>query len=345
MTGNAPQPSGPTDAFGVPARFFGDADEDFYAVLGRVVMVAALLEDRLLTLLTVLTNAPQGQYAGLGFSALSKQARRALRVRPAAYAEQVGRALDRLEVRFTQRNELVHSLWPSPTLERAWGHRAVSINKRTRPEDFEATVETNGAELAGMLADLAEIYFEIRRLEGIADSPDNRVGEAVSPKELPWIRPMSAADWPAVEAIYSAGIASGNATFETEPPTWEQFDDSKLREHRLVAVDDGAVIGWAAVVAVSDRWVYRGVVEHSVYVHPHAAGRGVATALLRVLIGSTEAAGIWTIQAGVFPENVASLAVHKKVGFRTVGARKRVGQLDGTWRDVEMIERRSARIG
>jgi len=341
VTRNPPFPYGEPDRFGVPARFFGAADEDFYAVLGRVVMVAALLEDRLLTLLTVLAKVPQGEYAGVSFTRLSKETRKALRVRPTDYANQVIDVLDRLAVRFEQRNELVHSLWPSPTLERAWGHRAVTLNKRTRPGDFEVTVETNGAELTALLVDMADIYNEIRRLEDIAESPNNQV-IAASSQNPPTIRPMTIKDWPAVEAIYSAGIATGDATFETEPPSWETFDQSKLADHRHVAVDGrGEVIGWAAAVAVSDRRVYSGVVEHSVYVQRDAAGRGVGTALLNALIASTEAAGIWTIQSGVFPENVASLGLHKNVGFRTVGIRKHVGQHNGTWRSVELIERRS----
>jgi phosphinothricin acetyltransferase len=157
---------------------------------------------------------------------------------------------------------------------------------------------------------------------------------------------MTAEDWPAVERIYAAGIASGDATFEAEPPTWEQFDGSKLTSHRHVAVDDdGQVIGWAAATAVSDRCVYAGVAEHSVYVDPAHAGHGVARQLLEALIASTEADGIWTLQSGVFPENAASLAVHERVGFRVVGTRERVGRHHGRWRDVVFIERRSAVAG
>jgi L-amino acid N-acyltransferase YncA len=159
--------------------------------------------------------------------------------------------------------------------------------------------------------------------------------------------PLTAGHWPGVERIYRAGIATGHATFESEPPTWEGFDGSRLADQRLVALDtDGRVVGWAAATAVSDRCVYAGVVEHSVYVDPAAQGRGTGRLLLDALAASTEAAGIWTIQSGVFPENEASLAVHAAAGFRVVGTRERVGRmtygvLAGRWRDVVMVERRS----
>jgi len=156
---------------------------------------------------------------------------------------------------------------------------------------------------------------------------------------------MRADHWPAVERIYAAGIATGNATFETEPPTWEHFDAGKLADQRLVAVRDDQVVGWVAASAVSDRCVYAGVVEHSVYVDPAHAGLGVGTALVRALIASTEAAGIWTIQTGVFPENTASLALHEHCGFRVVGRRERLGRHFGRWRDVIFLERRSAAVG
>jgi phosphinothricin acetyltransferase len=160
------------------------------------------------------------------------------------------------------------------------------------------------------------------------------------------VRPMAATDWPAVHAIYAAGIATGDATFETEPPTWDQFDTTRLPEHRLVAVDtDGTITGWAAVSPVSDRCVYAGVVEHSIYVDPAHHGQGIGRALLEHLITSTEAAGIWTIQSGIFPENTASLALHQHCGFRIVGRRERLGQHHGHWRDVLHIERRSTTTG
>jgi phosphinothricin acetyltransferase len=161
---------------------------------------------------------------------------------------------------------------------------------------------------------------------------------------------MRAEDWPQVEAIYRAGIATGHATFESEPPTWEAFDASRLPDHRHVAVDaDGTVLGWVAASPVSDRCVYAGVVEHSVYVHPSATGRGIGLLLLRALVESTERAGIWTLQSGIFPENHASLALHDRAGFRRVGTRSRLGRmthgpLAGRWRDVVLVERRSSSV-
>jgi phosphinothricin acetyltransferase len=159
------------------------------------------------------------------------------------------------------------------------------------------------------------------------------------------IRPMRPADAAAVLAIYQAGLDGGQASFEHTAPTWEAFDAGKLPEHRFVAVnDDDTVLGWVAISAVSSRAVYAGVVEHSVYVDPAARSRGVGRALLDALIGSTESAGIWTIQSGVFPENTASLALHHAAGFRTVGVRQRVGRHlrhGNRWRDVVFIERRS----
>ncbi|PWU46017.1 N-acetyltransferase [Micromonospora globispora] len=159
------------------------------------------------------------------------------------------------------------------------------------------------------------------------------------------VRPMRAADAERVLAIYQAGLDGGNASFETAAPNWATFDAAKLAEHRFVAVDaDDIVIGWIAVSPTSTRAVYAGVVEHSVYVDPAAQGRGVARLLLDALIASTEAAGIWTIQSGIFPENVASLALHDKAGFRTIGTRERVGRHHGRWRDVVLLERRSPAI-
>ncbi|MFE9561159.1 GNAT family N-acetyltransferase [Streptomyces sp. NPDC006487] len=160
------------------------------------------------------------------------------------------------------------------------------------------------------------------------------------------IEPLTRAHADEVLAIYRAGIGEGNATFETEAPTWEAFDAARLPEHRFAAVDpDGKLLGWVAASKVSDRCAYAGVVEHSVYVHPGARGRGVARALLDALIASTEAAGIWTIQSGIFPENSASLALHQRAGFRVIGTRQRIGRHHGVWRDVVLLERRSPRIG
>lgn len=146
----------------------------------------------------------------------------------------------------------------------------------------------------------------------------------------------------AVLAIYQAGIEEGDATFEPRAPTWEAFTAARLVAHRYVASDASRVLGWVAAAAVSSRPVYSGVIEHSVYVDPAARGRGVGRKLLQALISSTEAGGIWTIQSGIFPENAASLALHRAAGFREVGRRERIGQHHGRWRDVILIERRSA---
>jgi L-amino acid N-acyltransferase YncA len=159
---------------------------------------------------------------------------------------------------------------------------------------------------------------------------------------------MTPADAEAVLAIFQAGMDGGNASFEHTAPDWRAFDASRLAEHRFVAVDErDTVLGWVTVSAVSARAVYAGVVEHSIYVDPAARGRGVGRALLDALIASTEAAGIWTIQSGVFPENAASLALHRSCGFRVLGVRERIGRhaaQGNRWRDVVFIERRSPAI-
>jgi L-amino acid N-acyltransferase YncA len=161
------------------------------------------------------------------------------------------------------------------------------------------------------------------------------------------IRPMLSADAGAVLAIYQAGLDTGQASFETTAPGWDAFDAARLSDHRHVAVDAaiGRVAGWVAVSPVSSRPVYAGVVEHSVYVDPGYRRRRVGAALLRALIASSEAAGIWTIQSGVFPENTASLRLHHEAGFRVVGRRERVGCHHGVWRDTVLIERRSTLAG
>lgn len=168
----------------------------------------------------------------------------------------------------------------------------------------------------------------------------------------PVLLAMAPADWPAVARIYAEGIATGDATFEMTVPSWEAWDAGHVAEHRFVAVPDGAaaaddvapagVLGWAACSPVSDRCVYLGVLEVSVYVAAAARGRGVGGALLGALVASTEAAGVWTLQAGIFPENATSVALHRRRGFRVVGTRERLGKMNGVWRDVLLLERRSA---
>jgi phosphinothricin acetyltransferase len=149
----------------------------------------------------------------------------------------------------------------------------------------------------------------------------------------------------AVLATYQAGIDEGNATFETAAPEWDAFVAGKVPGHRYVAVEaDGTVLGWAACSPISKRPAYSGVVEDSVYVHPDHRGRRLGRLLLDTLIASTEAAGIWTIQAGIFPENTASIALHRAAGFRVVGVRERIGQHHGVWRDVTFLERRSSLV-
>lgn len=155
------------------------------------------------------------------------------------------------------------------------------------------------------------------------------------------IKKLQLQHWPEVARIYGQGIATGDATFETEIPTWESWNSSHLAEHRFIATSSGKVVGWVAIAPVSERCVYGGVVESSVYVSAEAQGTGVGTSLLECLIESTERAGIWTIQAGMFPENVGSVRLHQRAGFEIVGRRKRLGKLNGEWRDVLLTERRS----
>jgi L-amino acid N-acyltransferase YncA len=156
----------------------------------------------------------------------------------------------------------------------------------------------------------------------------------------PSIRELRAEDWLSVAAIYAEGMADGLATFETELPAWEAWDETHLAEHRFVAELDGRIAGWVALTPYSRRAVYRGVADLSVYVAPSARGRGVGRALLAAAIESAREGGLWTLQAGVFPENIASLALHRSVGFREVGVRERIGRLDGVWRDVVLLELR-----
>ena len=159
------------------------------------------------------------------------------------------------------------------------------------------------------------------------------------------IRSLSPADWPAVRHIYAEGIATNNATFEQTAPDWDGWDAGKLAHPRLVAELEGAVVGWAALSPTSKRHVYRGVTEVSVYVAAAARGQGVGRALLAGLVEQSEAAGIWTLQAGIFPENAASVHLHEQAGFHIVGRRERIGQMHCVWRDVLLMERRSRVVG
>ena len=175
------------------------------------------------------------------------------------------------------------------------------------------------------------------------------------------IIPMLPNHWPAVREIYGQGIATGNATFATEVPDWAQWDSSHRKNCRLVAVEpndndeqrtepltsssERNVLGWAALTPVSARLVYAGVAEVSVYVAPVARGRRIGSTLLRVLVQESEANGIWTLQAGIFPENAASIGLHESCGFRKVGVRRRIGKMGAVWRDVLLLERRSSIVG
>ncbi len=158
---------------------------------------------------------------------------------------------------------------------------------------------------------------------------------------------LTPADWPGVRDIYEAGIATGNATLEAAAPSWVAWDDEHRQDCRFVARDDGGqILGWVALTPASGRCVYDGVAELSVYVAAAARGRGVGRALMEALIPASEAAGIWTLQAGIHPENEASLALHRRMGFRDVGVRERIGQdPTGRWRDVVLLERRSSAVG
>ena len=159
------------------------------------------------------------------------------------------------------------------------------------------------------------------------------------------LRDLRSDDWPEVARIFEEGIRTGNATFETEVPSWEAWDAAHLAEHRLVAVRDGNVVGWIALAPVSSRCCYAGVAEVSAYVAEAARGEGVGRELLAALIESAERAGIWTLETGVFPENAPSLALLQRLGFRVVGTRERIGEMHGMWRDVVFLERRSEVVG
>ncbi|MBC7909672.1 MAG: N-acetyltransferase [Pyrinomonadaceae bacterium] len=156
---------------------------------------------------------------------------------------------------------------------------------------------------------------------------------------------MGAEDWEQVRVIYLEGIATGHATFETQAPEWEVWDARHLPYSRLVARDGETVKGWAALSAVSSRFVYAGVAEISVYVGQSYRGEGIGKALLEALVSESERNGIWSLQAGIFPENSYSITMHKQCGFREVGRRERIGRMNGIWRDVALLERRSEIVG
>jgi L-amino acid N-acyltransferase YncA len=154
------------------------------------------------------------------------------------------------------------------------------------------------------------------------------------------VRPFRDEDWPAVRTIYAQGIATGNATFETEVPAFDRWAAAHPPQYRFVAILGGDIVGWVAAAPVSDRCAYAGVLEHSVYVDARARGQGIGRQLLETLIEQADSSGVWTIQSGILPENQASVELHQRCGFRVVGTRERLGQLHGTWRDVLLMERR-----
>jgi len=158
------------------------------------------------------------------------------------------------------------------------------------------------------------------------------------------LRVMESEDWPAVRNIYKEGIATKNATFETDVPDWREWDKDHLNFCRIVALSGNAIVGWAALSPVSERCIYNGVAEVSVYISASARGKGIGKLLLNKLITDSEMNNIWTLQAGIFPENHSSIMLHKKVGFREVGFREKIGNLDGVWRNVVLLERRSKNI-
>jgi L-amino acid N-acyltransferase YncA len=159
------------------------------------------------------------------------------------------------------------------------------------------------------------------------------------------IRALAAEDWESVRAIYLAGIATGQATFETGAPTWDQWNSAHLPAPRLVAAGNKTIVGWAALSPVSRRPVYAGVAEVSLYVAAEVRGQGVGALLLTTLVKESESEGIWTLQASIFPENAASISLHNSCGFRAVGTRRRIGKMNGVWRDTILFERRSSLVG
>jgi L-amino acid N-acyltransferase YncA len=159
------------------------------------------------------------------------------------------------------------------------------------------------------------------------------------------IETMQSTHWDAVQKIYEEGIATGNATFQTAIPTWEEWDTAHVKNSRLVAIENNQVLGWAALTPVSGRCVYAGVGEVSVYVAQAARGKGVGKILLQSLIEESEKHNFWTLQAGIFPENEGSVKIHTQNGFRIIGSRERIGEMNGVWRDTLLLERRSNKVG
>jgi L-amino acid N-acyltransferase YncA len=159
------------------------------------------------------------------------------------------------------------------------------------------------------------------------------------------ITEMLHSDWDYVREIFIEGIRTGNATFRTEAPTWEEWDEDHLTNSRFVAKMNGEIVGWVALTPISSMRAFLGAVEVSIYIASNAAGMGVGSLLLKHIIDSSEQNEIWTIQAMIFPENIASINLHRKFGFETVGIRKQIGKLNGVWRDVELLERRSSKVG
>jgi phosphinothricin acetyltransferase len=159
------------------------------------------------------------------------------------------------------------------------------------------------------------------------------------------IESMTADAWPEVEKIYTAGIATKNATFEQQAPDWTTWNSSHRSDCRLIALLGSEIVGWAALSNVSNRCIYSGVAEVSVYVDPGFHGRGIGDRLLKALIAESETNGLWTLQAGIFPENERSIQLHLRNGFRIIGSRERIGKMDGVWRDTVLLERRSDQVG
>jgi phosphinothricin acetyltransferase len=159
------------------------------------------------------------------------------------------------------------------------------------------------------------------------------------------IENMTAEDWPRVANIYLAGIATKNATFEQQAPDWQTWSNSHRPDCRLIALLGEQIVGWAALSNVSSRCIYSGVAEVSVYVDPEFQGRGIGDRLMKALIAESESNGLWTLQAGIFPENGKSIQLHLRNGFRIIGTRERIGKMDGVWRDTVLLERRSDQVG